>query len=174
MFFSFASCLPHWTDFLSLFFLVSSAELNLELSRPLKISPTLAKLEQAKAYVQKVLPDHVWDSSSKPSSTSCSPYSLPTKSMPRSLHTRSDPHGQSSRMGLTSNVQVLASYFHRISLHTAQIVINMETEAHPMKPSVTVSVSAMTGSLTIKPWPRTEGRSKKDDSVWHQLTNRLT
>ncbi|XP_024917375.1 vacuolar protein sorting-associated protein 13B isoform X2 [Cynoglossus semilaevis] len=137
-------------------FLNGPAELNLELSRPLKISPTLAKLEQAKAYVQKVLPDHVWDSSSKPSSTSCSPYSLPTKSMPRSLHTRSDPHGQSSRMGLTSNVQVLASYFHRISLHTAQIVINMETEAHPMKPSVTVSVSAMTGSLTIKPWPRTE------------------
>uniref|UniRef100_A0A8C5FWL6 Vacuolar protein sorting 13 homolog B n=1 Tax=Gadus morhua TaxID=8049 RepID=A0A8C5FWL6_GADMO len=43
--------------------------------------------------------------------------------------------------------------FHKVSLRTGQIVVAMETESHAMKPSVTVSVSAMTASLNMKPDP---------------------
>lgn len=139
------------------FFFLSTAELNVELSRPLKISPTLAKLEQAKVYLKKVLPNHVWDTSSKPLSASSTPHTSPKKTLPRPFLSRSDPHHQVSALGKTSIIRALALSFHKVSLHTAQIVIVMETEAHPMKPSVTVSVSAMTGSLNMKSGPRIEG-----------------
>ncbi|XP_039974155.1 vacuolar protein sorting-associated protein 13B-like isoform X2 [Xiphias gladius] len=137
-------------------FLNGPAELNVELSRPLKISPTLAKLEQAKVYLKKVLPNHVWDTSSKPLSASSTPHTSPKKTLPRPFLSRSDPHHQVSALGKTSIIRALALSFHKVSLHTAQIVIVMETEAHPMKPSVTVSVSAMTGSLNMKSGPRIE------------------
>lgn len=134
---------------------LSTAELNMELSRPLKISPTLAKLEQAKAYLKKVLPSHMWDASSKPPSSSSTPHSSPTK-LPRAFPPpRSDPHHLPSAEA--NSLKALAVSFHKVSLHTAQIMVVMETEPHPMRPSLTVSVSAMTGSLNMKTGPRVKG-----------------
>ncbi|XP_041797507.1 vacuolar protein sorting-associated protein 13B-like isoform X1 [Chelmon rostratus] len=137
-------------------FLNGPAELNVELSRPLKINPTLAKLEQAKTYLSKVLPNHTWDSSSKPPSASSTPHSSPTKTHPRAFPSRSDPHHQASALGKAGTIRALALPFHKVSLHTAQIVVVMETESHPVRPSVTVTVSAMTGSLNMKSGPRIE------------------
>lgn len=140
--------------------LFSPAELNVELSRPLKINPTLAKLEQAKAYLKKVLPNHTWDTSSKPQSTSTTPHSSPSKAFPRAGISRSDPQHQALALGKASSINALALSFHKVSLQTAQIVVVMETEAHPVRPSVTLTVSAMTGSLNVKSGPRIEGKSK--------------
>ncbi|XP_053183782.1 intermembrane lipid transfer protein VPS13B-like isoform X3 [Scomber japonicus] len=137
-------------------FLNGPAELNVELSRPLKINPTLAKLEQAKAYLKKVLPNHTWNTSSKPPSAYSTPHSSPMKTLPKAFPPRSDPHHQTLGLGKTSGIKTAALSFHKVSLHTAQIVVVMETEAHPMRPSVTASVSAMTGSLNIKSGPRIE------------------
>uniref|UniRef100_A0A7N6B3G8 Vacuolar protein sorting 13 homolog B n=1 Tax=Anabas testudineus TaxID=64144 RepID=A0A7N6B3G8_ANATE len=137
-------------------FLNGPAELNIELSRPLKINPTLAKLEQAEAYIKKVLPNHTWYTSSKPPSASSTPHSSPTKTLQRPFPSRSEPHHQPSAVGKSSNSKSMVLSFHKVFLHTAQIVIVMETEAHPMKPSVTLSVSAMTGSLCMKSGPRIE------------------
>ncbi|XP_056141722.1 intermembrane lipid transfer protein VPS13B-like [Lampris incognitus] len=135
-------------------FLNGPAELNVELARPLKMNPTLAKLEQAKAYLGKVLPDHVWEASGKPPSpvkTSSTPEALP-----RTSPSRSDPNCQASALSVASGLRVLALSFHKVSLRTAQMVVTMETETHPMRPCVTLSVSAMTGSLNMKPGPRIE------------------
>uniref|UniRef100_A0A3Q3JG19 Vacuolar protein sorting 13 homolog B n=1 Tax=Monopterus albus TaxID=43700 RepID=A0A3Q3JG19_MONAL len=137
-------------------FLNGPAELNVELSRPLKINPTLAKLEQAKAYLKKVLPDHTWHTSSKPASASPTPHTSPMKTMHRPFPSRFDPHHQHSALGKTNSVGALALSFHKVSLHTAQIVVVMEMEAHPKRPSVTLSMSGMTGSLKIKSGPRKE------------------
>ncbi|XP_078109917.1 intermembrane lipid transfer protein VPS13B isoform X3 [Sander vitreus] len=134
----------------------ATAEVNVELWRPLKINPTLAKLEQAKAYLEKVLPNTTRDTSSKPPSASSTPHSSPTKTLPRPFPSRSEPHHQASALGKASSVGALALSFQKVSLHTAQIVVVMETEAHPMRPSVTVAVSAMTGSLNVKSGPRIE------------------
>uniref|UniRef100_A0A8D3AJI2 Vacuolar protein sorting 13 homolog B n=1 Tax=Scophthalmus maximus TaxID=52904 RepID=A0A8D3AJI2_SCOMX len=140
-------------------FLNGPAELNVELSRPLKINPTLAKLEQAKAYLSKVLPNHVWDSSGKPPSAPATPHSSPARTLPRPALPRSDAQHRASAPGKANSVRALALTFHKVSLRTAQMVVVMETEAHPMRPSVTVSVSAMTGSLHVKPGPRIEVQS---------------
>lgn len=136
----------------------------MELARPLKINPTLAKLEQAKAYLMKVLPNHTWGTSSNPPSASPSPYSSPAKTLPRPP----PAHSEASALGKDS-VRALALSFHKVSLHTAQIVVVMETEAHPMRPSVTAAVSAMTGSLNMKSGPRIEGEQNH-----YSFCNKLT
>lgn len=129
----------------------------MELSRPLKISPTLAKLEQAKAYQNKILPNYTWDSSSKPPSASSTPHSSPAKTLHRAFPPRADKQHQASALGKASSVGALALTFHKVSLRTAQILVVMETDTHPMRPSMTVSVSAMAGSLNMKPGSRIEG-----------------
>lgn len=136
-----------------------TAELNVELSRPLKINPTLAKLEQAKAYLKKVLPNYTWDTSSKPKSTYSTPQASPSKAFSRISAPRIEPHYQTSAAGKAS-FKALSLPFHRVSLQTAQMVVVMETEAHPARPSVTFSVSAMTGSLNVKSGHRKEGKLK--------------
>ncbi|XP_051922637.1 intermembrane lipid transfer protein VPS13B-like isoform X3 [Hippocampus zosterae] len=125
-------------------FLNGPAELNLQFSRPLKVNPTLVKLEQTKSYLNKVLPNHTWKMSS--------PHSSPTKMPTRAF---SPPH-QNQGHSKASGIDALALSFHKVSFHTTQIVIVLETEAHPMRPSVTVSVSSLMGSLNLKTGPNIE------------------
>uniref|UniRef100_A0A8C7Y913 Vacuolar protein sorting 13 homolog B n=1 Tax=Oryzias sinensis TaxID=183150 RepID=A0A8C7Y913_9TELE len=108
-------------------FLNGPAELTGQLSRPLKVSLTLTKLEQTKAYLKKVLSVQKWDTGSS--------------------------------LALTSSIKTLARSFHRVSVHTTQMVVTMETEGHALKPSLTVSLSALTGILHVKTAPRTEVQS---------------
>ncbi|XP_041648798.1 vacuolar protein sorting-associated protein 13B-like isoform X3 [Cheilinus undulatus] len=137
-------------------FLNGPAEMNVELSRPLKINPTLAKLEQSKAYLEKVLPNHMWDSTSKTPAAASSTHSSPVRTLPRTYPFPSDPHHQASALDKAGIIRATALSFHRVSVHTAQIVVVLETEAHPVRPSVTVTVSAMTGSLDMKSGTRME------------------
>uniref|UniRef100_A0AAZ3SCT8 Vacuolar protein sorting 13 homolog B n=1 Tax=Oncorhynchus tshawytscha TaxID=74940 RepID=A0AAZ3SCT8_ONCTS len=101
-------------------FLSGPAELNVELSRPLKVNPTLVKLEQTKAYLKRVLPHHYWESPKPPST----PHSSPSRTSSSSPH-RPDPSHLSSLRSLAP--------FHKVSLRTAQIVVVMETESHPAR-----------------------------------------
>lgn len=137
-------------------FFLSTAEVNLELSRPLKVNPTLIKLEQAKAYLQKVLPNYMWESSSKTASAFSSPHSSPKKTPHRAFPSRLDPQHESSSPGKASKARNLS--FHKVSLLTKQIVVVMETDDTPMRPSVSVSVSAMTACLVMKLGPRIDGK----------------
>lgn len=166
-------CFFHLSLSVSLALSLSTAELNVELSRPLKINPTLAKLEQAKAYLKKVLPNHTWDTSSKPPSASSTPQSSPMKTLPRAGLSRSDPHHQASALGKANSIMALALSFHKVSLQTAQIVVVMETEAHPVRPHVTVTVSAMTGSLNMKSGPRIEGELQANLSFFAGLKYKI-
>uniref|UniRef100_A0AAQ4R4U8 Vacuolar protein sorting 13 homolog B n=1 Tax=Gasterosteus aculeatus aculeatus TaxID=481459 RepID=A0AAQ4R4U8_GASAC len=130
-------------------FLHGPAELNVELSRPLKVNATLAKLEQAKAYLKKVLQNPTSDASVKPPSAPSTPHSSPTKTLPRA--SRSEPFHQASALGKASIIEALALSFHKVSLHTAQIVVVMETEAHPMRPNwcLLTSIGSFIPSLAV-------------------------
>ncbi|XP_062322182.1 intermembrane lipid transfer protein VPS13B [Osmerus eperlanus] len=123
-------------------FLNGPAELSVELSRPLKVNLTLAKLEQAKAYLEKVLPHHQLWGGSAPPSASTTPHSSPGKA-PRTPPRPDAPGGLGALV-----------HFHKVALRTTQMMVVMETEAHPARPSVTVTVSAMTGSMNAKTGPR--------------------
>uniref|UniRef100_A0A3P9JC91 Vacuolar protein sorting 13 homolog B n=1 Tax=Oryzias latipes TaxID=8090 RepID=A0A3P9JC91_ORYLA len=136
-------------------FLNGPAELTGQLSRPLKVSLTLTKLEQTKAYLKKLLSVQKWDTAAKSASAASSSHSSPTKT-PQAFIPRSDPLHQGSSLALTSSIKTLARSVHTVSVHTTQMVVTMETEGHALKPSLTVSLSALKGSLQVKTAPRTE------------------
>ncbi|XP_062394523.1 intermembrane lipid transfer protein VPS13B-like isoform X2 [Sardina pilchardus] len=128
-------------------FLNGPAELNVELSRPLKINPTLAKMEQAKAFLRKVFPEagERLDPGRAPSG-----HSSPGKpASPRA----SAPPSPSRAWGHAGPLRALQP-FHKVSLRTVQMVVAMETDAHPSRPSLTVSVSGMKGSLAMRHGPK--------------------
>ncbi|XP_064817020.1 intermembrane lipid transfer protein VPS13B-like, partial [Oncorhynchus masou masou] len=122
-------------------FLSGPAELNVELSRPLKVNPTLVKLEQTKAYLRRVLPHHYWEAPKPPSTPHSSPSRTSSSSPPRP-----DPSHLSSLRALAP--------FHKVSLRTAQIVVVMETESHPARPSLSWSVAAMKSTMDMKTGPK--------------------
>ncbi|XP_015213385.2 intermembrane lipid transfer protein VPS13B isoform X1 [Lepisosteus oculatus] len=136
-------------------FLNGPAELIVELSRPLKASPTLAKLEQMKAFLRKIIPHGDGDGSrhahpSAPSSSQeakTAKASAPGESAPRPEVSRDVLDQDSSWAALT--------FFHKVSLQTSQIVALLETEPHPSKPSLTVSVSGLAASLAMRTGPKT-------------------
>lgn len=130
----------------------------MEVSRPLKINPTLAKLEQIKAYLKKVFPNHAEDCFSKPPSVSSTPLSSPTKAFPRASLCRTDPHGQASSLDKSGSLGALPLTFQKVSLQTAQIVMVMETGAHPFRPSMTLALSSMMANLNVKSGLRAEGK----------------
>ncbi|KAJ8394618.1 hypothetical protein AAFF_G00044210 [Aldrovandia affinis] len=136
-------------------FLNGPAELSVELSRPLKVNPTLAKLEQAKAFLSKILPE----AESEAGSRAPPPGVLPQQEQQRPLESPSprrrptDPRGPAPPRPARGLLAALAP-FHKVSLRTAQIVVVLETEAHPARPSLTVSVSGLTGSLAMRAGPK--------------------
>ncbi|KAJ8290951.1 hypothetical protein GJAV_G00019570 [Gymnothorax javanicus] len=65
---------------------------------------------------------------------------------------RRPPHLHTARAGETLSPP--HTLFHKVSLSTAQIVVVLETETPPARASVTVSVSGLTGSLSMRAGPK--------------------
>ncbi|XP_066547149.1 intermembrane lipid transfer protein VPS13B isoform X2 [Amia ocellicauda] len=135
-------------------FLNGPAELSVELSRPLKASPTLAKLEQMKTFLKKIIPksDCASIKHAQPSESSPSQEPRPPKTSP---HKEGSPKTPESQAVLSQGSSLTSlMLFHKVSLRTAQIVAVLETEPHPSRPSLTLSVSGLTGNLTIRTGPK--------------------
>ncbi|XP_072572926.1 intermembrane lipid transfer protein VPS13B isoform X4 [Paramormyrops kingsleyae] len=132
-------------------FLSGQAELSIELSRPLKVIPTLTRLEQAKAFLKKILPEGSGESRKAPSPPQPSP-AKPTASRTSTATEGTLPKSQHST-GRAGALAALAP-FHRALVRTAQIVVVLEAEIAPTQPSLTLSVSGLTGSLTLRNGPK--------------------
>ncbi|XP_066525855.1 intermembrane lipid transfer protein VPS13B-like isoform X2 [Hoplias malabaricus] len=129
-------------------FLNSPAELKVALSRPLKLNPTLSKLNQAKSFWRKIFPETSFPSETSPCASQTSPSKMrtPPESAKGGNSTTASPSFPS---WCADTLQTLAS-FHKISLHTVQMVVVMETESHHARPSLTLSVSSVTANLNTK------------------------
>ncbi|XP_076844429.1 intermembrane lipid transfer protein VPS13B [Brachyhypopomus gauderio] len=129
-------------------FLNGPAELKVALCRPLKVNPTLAKVDQAKSFWRKIFPEssHICGASPWAPQTSPRKTSSPPHSSKPSSPTATSP---SLPARVADALQVLAP-FHKISLQAVEMVVVMEIESHPARPSLTLSVSSVTGSLSMK------------------------
>ncbi len=128
--------------YLSLSLSLSVSELKVDISRPVRVSPTLAKLEQAKVFWKRLFPEREGEALPR----------TPAGSAPRC--SEAPPTADQLLRSLQSLVP-----FHKISLRTVQMVVSVEMEAHAARPSLTLSVSAMTGALTLKNAARPAGAS---------------
>uniref|UniRef100_A0A9J8BQX9 Vacuolar protein sorting 13 homolog B n=1 Tax=Cyprinus carpio carpio TaxID=630221 RepID=A0A9J8BQX9_CYPCA len=112
---------------------LTGPELKVDISRPVRVSPTLAKIEQAKVFWTRLFPEREGEAQPR----------TPAGSAPHA--SEAPPTADLLLCSLQSPVP-----FHKISLHTVQMVVSVDMEAHAARPSLTLSVSAMTGALTLK------------------------
>lgn len=120
------------------FLVIYTADLKVELCRPLKMNPTPTKLEQVKTW-RKIFLDDI----NVLGPSSCFPQ--------KSHSTKLGDSNAISPLVYSHIVNILQifSSFHKVSLKTVQTMIMMEIE-HTLRPSLTFSVSSMTAILSTK------------------------
>ncbi|XP_067305536.1 intermembrane lipid transfer protein VPS13B [Pseudorasbora parva] len=109
---------------------LSGPELKVDISRPLRVSPTLAKIEQAKVFWKKLFPESEGESQAWTPAGSAHPCSEAPPTADRLLRSLQTPLP-----------------FHKMALRSVQMVLSVEMESQA---SLTLSVSAMTGTLVLK------------------------
>ncbi|KAI7806135.1 putative vacuolar protein sorting-associated protein 13B-like [Triplophysa rosa] len=113
---------------------LTGPELKVDVSRPLRLSPTLAKIEQAKNFWKRIFPESEGDR--QPGSPAGSAH-----------HCNSDAPLTLELM--LRSLQTLVP-LHKITLRTVQLAVAVEMERHAARPALMLSVSGMTGALTLK------------------------
>nr|XP_033789038.1 vacuolar protein sorting-associated protein 13B isoform X2 [Geotrypetes seraphini] len=142
-------------------FLSGPADVDLELSRPLKANLSFVKLDQISCFLKKILTPNESEISMETSASSntisnkdeisasnCSNKNESGSTL-RSEGVQKDP--------VQDNMWLTVSYFQKISIHTAQMVISMETIPHPDKPCLLVSLANLQGSLNVQAGHKTSG-----------------
>ncbi|KAM6089237.1 intermembrane lipid transfer protein VPS13B isoform 6-T7 [Chlamydotis macqueenii] len=142
-------------------FLNGPADINVDISKPLKANFSFVRLDQINQFLKKILstsddeprkeavPSTGIISDEKVTSISKHPS---TKDLLPAVHTNA---GQ--KASIRENLWQSLSCFQKISIHTVQMVVSMETIPHPSKPCLLVSLSNLSGSLNIKSGYKTAG-----------------
>ncbi|XP_060679858.1 intermembrane lipid transfer protein VPS13B-like isoform X1 [Hemiscyllium ocellatum] len=134
-------------------FLNGPAEVHLELSRPWKVNLSLVKLDQATKFLKSILPRYGSEITSK---AAVSPGTVYRKEeMFTSVSGAKIEPGSFAETGVDQgSIWKMVSFFQKFSIHTAQVVVAMETVPHPDKPCILASLSSVKGILNIKTGPK--------------------
>ncbi|XP_051791807.1 intermembrane lipid transfer protein VPS13B-like isoform X3 [Erpetoichthys calabaricus] len=127
-------------------FLNGPAELNVEILRPLKANPTLVKLDQMNDFLTKIIPD-----------CSCDVNKQDLTKEVQAPKVQSSVQDQASVVKDTvaqEKAWKTVAFFQKIFVRTTQIVIVLEMEPHPCRPSLVLSVSGWTASVNMKTGPK--------------------
>ncbi|XP_041892313.1 vacuolar protein sorting-associated protein 13B isoform X5 [Corvus kubaryi] len=142
-------------------FLNGPADINVDISKPLKANISFARLDQLNQFLKKIITanDDVPRKEAAPSAgiipdedvTFISRHPS-TKDLLPAVHTNAV-----QKASVQENLWQALSCFQKISIHTVQMVVLMETIPHPSKPCLLVSFSNLSGSLNIKSGHKTAG-----------------
>ncbi|XP_062426453.1 intermembrane lipid transfer protein VPS13B isoform X4 [Rhea pennata] len=141
-------------------FLNGPADINVDVSKPLKANLSFVKLDQINQFLKKVINTNDYE-----------PFKEATKSTGITANTDATSTKHSSTRDLlpavhangVQNVSVqenlwrALSCFQKISVRTVQVVVSMETIPHPSKPCLLISFANLSGSLNIKSGHKTTG-----------------
>uniref|UniRef100_F6T123 Vacuolar protein sorting 13 homolog B n=1 Tax=Ornithorhynchus anatinus TaxID=9258 RepID=F6T123_ORNAN len=141
-------------------FLNGPADINLDISKPLKANLSFVKLDQINHFLKKITITN--GSESSPESTSSNELLNRVEISASRVHSGdlSVPAAHADggqKVPVRENMWRAVSCFQKISIHTAQIVVSMETIPHPNKPCLLASLSTLDGSLNVKTEQRTPG-----------------
>ncbi|XP_067834221.1 intermembrane lipid transfer protein VPS13B-like isoform X2 [Heptranchias perlo] len=137
-------------------FLNGPAEVHLELSRPWKVNLGLVKLDQVTNFLKRILPRYGSETTSKAADTPetvCSKEEMFTSAS----GTRNEAGSFTERAMGHGSLWKTLSFFQKFSIHTAQIVVVMETLPHPNRPCILASLSGLKGFLNMKAGPKPTG-----------------
>uniref|UniRef100_A0A673U6U5 Vacuolar protein sorting 13 homolog B n=1 Tax=Suricata suricatta TaxID=37032 RepID=A0A673U6U5_SURSU len=131
-------------------FLNGPADINLDISKPLKSNLSFTKLDQINHFLKKIRCVHSQEASA-PSDAVWNKDEFPASKCYRGKLSKPKVHGDGAqRILFQENLWRTISCFQKISVHTTQIVVSMETVPHPNKPCLLASLSTLSGSLNVK------------------------
>nr|XP_044599846.1 vacuolar protein sorting-associated protein 13B isoform X6 [Equus asinus] len=131
-------------------FLNGPADINLDISKPLKANLSFTKLDQINHFLKKIKSVHNKETSAL-SYTMLNKDELPASKCYRGKLSKPKVHGDGAqKIPFQENVWRTVSCFQKISVHTTQIVVSMETVPHPNKPCLLASLATLHGSLNVK------------------------
>uniref|UniRef100_G3UMT5 Vacuolar protein sorting 13 homolog B n=1 Tax=Loxodonta africana TaxID=9785 RepID=G3UMT5_LOXAF len=135
-------------------FLNGPADINLDISKPLKANLSFTKLDQINHFVKKIRNAHSFAHSretSALSNTTLNKDELPASKCYRGKLSKPEvPGDRVQKIPVQENMWRAVSGFQKISVHTTQIVVSMETVPHPSKPCLLASLSNLSVSLSVK------------------------
>ncbi|XP_061851653.1 intermembrane lipid transfer protein VPS13B isoform X1 [Colius striatus] len=135
-------------------FLNGPADINVDISKPLKANLSFVRLDQINQFLKKVITTNDEEPGKE---TAPSAGIIPeenvilltkhpcTKDFLTAVHTNI-----TQKTSVQESLWQALSCFQKISIHTVQMVVSMETIPHPSKPCLLVSLSNLSGSLNIK------------------------
>ncbi|XP_077023433.1 intermembrane lipid transfer protein VPS13B isoform X2 [Tamandua tetradactyla] len=133
---------------------LNGPDINLDIAKPLKANMSLTKLDQINHFLKKLKRAHGFTHSRETSAQSdimlnkdellASKYYLGKLSKPEV------DGDEGHKISVQENIWRAVSCFQRISVHTTQIVVSLETIPHPNKPCLLASLSNLNGSLSVK------------------------
>ncbi|XP_036292642.1 vacuolar protein sorting-associated protein 13B isoform X3 [Pipistrellus kuhlii] len=131
-------------------FLNGPADINLDISKPLKANLSFTKLDQITQFLKKIRSAHGCETPA-PSDAVRLKDELPASKCYRGKLSKAKVHGEGARkVPFRENMWRAVSCFQKISVRTTQIVVAMETVPHPSKPCLLASLSTLSGSLNVK------------------------
>ncbi|XP_030880582.1 vacuolar protein sorting-associated protein 13B [Leptonychotes weddellii] len=131
-------------------FLNGPADINLDISKPLKANLSFTKLDQINNLLKKIRSAHSKETSA-PSDTTLNKDEFPASKCYHGKLSKPKVHGDGAqKIPFQENMWRTVSCFQKISVHTTQIVVSMETVPHPSKPCLLASLSTLSGSLNVK------------------------
>ncbi|XP_061459906.1 intermembrane lipid transfer protein VPS13B isoform X5 [Rhineura floridana] len=141
-------------------FLNGPAEINVDISKPLKANFNFVKLDQIKQFLKKIRSKSDDDTQEENASAADS---LPKKDDTltfqcyKSRISDSEDHSEGGQKAAQENLWMGISCCQKISIHTTQIAISMETHPDPRKPCLLASLSNLSGNLNVKANSKTKG-----------------
>ncbi|NWZ22532.1 VP13B protein, partial [Asarcornis scutulata] len=143
-------------------FLNGPADINVDISKPLKANLSFVRLDQINQFLTKIMTvnDNEPRKEAAPSAgihpdgagTSVTKHSS-TKDLLPAAHTNA-----AQKVLVQENLWQTLSCFQKISIHTVQMVVSMETIPHPSKPCLLASLSNLSGSLNVRSGHKTTGK----------------
>ncbi|XP_074741394.1 intermembrane lipid transfer protein VPS13B isoform X5 [Strix uralensis] len=141
-------------------FLNGPADINVDMSKPLKANLSFVRLDQINQFLKKIITTNDEPRKEAAPSTGVIPdkdVTLITKHPSTKDFLPTARTNAAQKASVQENLWRALSCFQKISIHTVQMVVSMETIPHPSKPCLLVSLSNLTGSLNIKSGHKTAG-----------------
>nr|XP_009674278.1 PREDICTED: vacuolar protein sorting-associated protein 13B isoform X3 [Struthio camelus australis] len=142
-------------------FLNGPADINVDISKPLKANLSFVKLDQINQFLKKIVNTDDYESSKETAKSAGIAANKDVTSTSKRSSTRDllpAVHASGAQnVSVQENLWRALSCFQKISVHTVQMVVSMETVPHPSKPCLLVSLSNLSGSLNIKSGHKTTG-----------------
>uniref|UniRef100_A0A8C5T3A0 Vacuolar protein sorting 13 homolog B n=1 Tax=Malurus cyaneus samueli TaxID=2593467 RepID=A0A8C5T3A0_9PASS len=141
-------------------FLNGPADINVDISKPLKANLSFARLDQINQFLKKITTSN----DDEPKNEAAPSAGVPDEDVtlisrhPNSKDFLPAVHTNAvQKASVQENLWQVLSCLQKISIHTVQVVVLMETIPHPSKPCLLVSFSSLSGSLNIRSGHKTAG-----------------